>query len=80
MSGDWWKLALGLESERDIERLRRKALGLAGRDGVMPANGRESGLINRHAKEVYSDLLRDALAAGATADEFRAAVSNWFRR
>jgi hypothetical protein len=48
--------------------------GPMGRDGVMPANYREMGLINRNAASVLRDVQEQAQRLGYTREQLKAAM------
>ena len=56
---------------------RTVCTGPAGRDGVMPANPRELGLINRKAHAVRKNLEEEAQREGIGREELAQAISKW---
>ncbi len=54
---------------------RTVCTGPVGRDGILPADCRESGKINRHAISVFNELCKKAVEAGYTKQDFQRAVS-----
>lgn len=44
--------------------------------GIMPANGQERSLINKHAKEVRDMIYREALKLGFTTKRIREAIAH----
>lgn len=48
--------------------------------GIMPANGQERLLINKHAREVRDMIYREAGKLGFTTKRIREAIANYGRR
>ncbi|HEV3436895.1 MAG TPA: hypothetical protein VG122_06030 [Gemmata sp.] len=72
-----WDLAKEYH-ERTEAYDRTVCTGPIGRDGgIMPANGRESGLINRNAAAVRKEIAARAVEMGFTLDKLQEAIVNY---
>lgn len=59
---------------------RTVCTGPIGRDGIMPANARELGLINANAQRIRRELVDRAVRAGFTEAQFKEAMMHHIRR
>lgn len=58
---------------------RTVCTGPIGIDGIMPATPRELGLINRNARAVRSEIIREAVNLGFTEQQFNEAMRTYAR-
>lgn len=59
---------------------RTVCTGGVGRDGVMPADGKQMALINRHASKCFAEIRAWAEAAGIAYGDLRYAIAHFNTR